>query len=180
MTFLDKLTEDQRETIISLPYRAGLWVSRSDAEGGAEAEAKELQALSGIVHAFAEEMFGSEVMQHIMSATLKKKDQWPRWAEKIAAVPEDCRIAVDVIAEYGDLKDVNVFRNHLMEIGEAVALAFREGPPRRSFLATLRARIAYSASRKAGKKKSFEQFMRISPGERKALAALAESLGASY
>lgn len=180
MTFLDKLTEDQRENLVSLPYRAGLWVSRSDGEGGAAAEEKELQALSGIIHAFAEEMFGSEVMQHIMSATIREKDKWPGWAGKVDSVPDDCRAAVEVIAEYGDVKDVNVFRNHLMEIGEAVAMAFQEGPQRRSFLASLSARLAYSASRKAGNKKSFEQFLRISPGERRALGKLAEALGTAY
>src|SRR5688572_231681 len=99
MSFLDSLTPDQRKIIVSLPYRVGLWVSDSDNSGGEEANANEVQALSNILHGFAEEMFGSETMQYIMSETLAKRDQWQEWSKDVAAVPSDCRLAIDVLKE---------------------------------------------------------------------------------
>lgn len=181
MTFLDQLTEDQRNTIISLPYRVGLWVSDADKDGGVEATQHELQALSNIIHGFAEEMFGSETMQHIMSQTLAQKARWAEWKGNIKSVPEDCRIAVDIISEHTDPKDVAVFRMQLMEIGEAVAVAFHENDRSSRFTAY----IAYISSQ-FGKKaqrwraRSFNDFLRISINEHKALITLEKALGAAY
>jgi hypothetical protein len=181
-TFLDRLTPDQRNTIVSLPYRVGLWVSDSDSSGGDEASRHERQVLSNIIHGFTEEMFGSEVMQHIMSATLAHKDQWPAWAAKISSVPEDCGISIKVMRDYAEPKDITVFCNHLMEIGEAVAMAFREDM---AFGALVRARLSYILSKfkkKPGRlhNRSFQDYVRISGSEHKALATLAKALGATY
>ena len=180
MSILERLTPDQKNTLVSLPYRAGLWISQSDSSGGEEAEREELQALSNIIHAFAEEMFGSENMQRIISATLTNKDQWPRWAENVKSVPTDCRLAIDVIAEYGDPKDVNVFRTHIMEIAEAVALAFQESYPE-SLIGRLKAYLAWRSSlrKKIISVQSFEEFLRISDSERNALYTLAQALKAA-
>lgn len=183
MTFLERLTPDQRETVISLPYRVGLWVSQSDSSGGAEAEQQELQALSSIIHGFAEEMFGSETTQRIISGTLAHRDKWPQWAQRTSGVPDDCRFVVDLMQDYTDAKDVNAFRNHLMEIGEAVALAFRERSSS-SFIHVLGRYLAYTFSggnkSAKGPRRSFSEFLRISASERKALMSLAHSLGTTY
>ena len=183
MTFLNRLTPDQKDTLISLPYRVGLWVSQADSSGGSESDAREQQALSAILHGFAEEMFGSETMQHIISGTLAAKDRWPDWAGRVQDVPQDCQFALDLVTEFADAKDANVFRNHLMEIGEAVAMAFREDNSS-SFLDMLRQYLAFHfgarAKKSTGPKRSFSEFVRISPRERKALMALAQALGTSY
>jgi hypothetical protein len=184
MTFLDQLSFDQKEMLISLPYRVGLWIGRSDMTGGDKAEEKELNALSSIIRGFAEEIFGSENMQHIISGTMARKEQWPVWAKDINSVPEDCRMAVEVMAQHTDAKDVRVFRNHLMEIGEAVALAFHENMLPDSFLGKAKIYLNYyfSGFKKGpkGRKRSFDEYLRISPVERKALNMLAKSLGTDF
>ncbi len=181
MSFLDQLTADQRDIVVSLPYRVGLWVSDSDKSGGGDANLQEMQALSGIIHGFADEMFGSEVMQHIISETISKKARWGEWAKHVDDVPEDCRFAVDVLKEKTSSKDVNAFRNHLMEIGEAVAMAFHEeqgkGITFSAYITYMSGKLFGRRGRSAG---SFSDYMRISVSEHRALGALAQSLGAPY
>lgn len=181
MSFLDQLTAAQREMVVSLPYRVGLWVSGSDLVGGGDASQKELQALTAVLHGFAEETFGSETIQRIISETLKHKDKWNFWATQMDSVPEDCESAIDLMRDYSDLKDVNAFRSHLMEIGEAVALAFQE----EASSLWLVSYIAYwkfsmRKGRASRRKKSFREFLRISVGEHRALRALARALGTAY
>ena len=183
MTFLNQLTPEQKDTLISLPYRVGLWVSQADSSGGDESDAREQQALSAILHGFAEEMFGSETMQHIISGTLAAKDRWPVWAGRIDDVPHDCQFAMDLITEFADAKDAAVFRNHLMEIGEAIALAFREDVSLtmiQSFKQYLAFLFAAPKKKSTAPRRSFSEFLRISPSERKALSTLAQALGTTY
>jgi hypothetical protein len=182
MPFFESLTHDQRENIISLPYRVGLWVSRCDDTGGDQSDIQETRALHSILYAFAEDMFGSEDMQKVMSATLSRKDDWQKWGAELKSVPADCEAAINVINEH-DRKDANVFRNHLIEIGEAVALAFHE-EIQTSFVKRLKMYFEFISAKSKRKStrgpQTFDEYTRISDSERKALSALAQSLGALY
>jgi len=57
MNFLDQLTEDQRTLLVSLPYRAGLFVSQSDNAGGDDSDDAEMQALDNIITGYSQEIF---------------------------------------------------------------------------------------------------------------------------
>ena len=178
MSLLDEVTETQKQILISLPYRVGLWISKSDTTGGSAATQQELQVLSNIINGFTEEVFGSELMQFIMSATVDGQDRWPDWAENLASVPDDCALAVDVLRQHAGEKDAHAFQVHMMEIGTAVALAFREyehmGP-----LERLMMYVSYFTSGAAGRK-TLEEFLAVSRAERKALNTLAGALGTTY
>lgn len=187
MSFLTDLSPEKREMLASLPYRVGVWVSQSDSVGGSESEAQEEQALSNILHAYAEEIFGSETVQHIISATIARKDEWPKWRQNMGEVIVDCRYALDILAEASvEKKEISAFRQHLMEIGEAVALAFREGgDDEMNFMERVEILIAFLRARmramKAGQPhKAYSEFVNISPGERRALQTLAEALKTQY
>lgn len=185
MSFLDQLTPDQREFVVSLPYRVGLYVSQSDKSGGDESDEKEMQALSNILQGYAQEIFGAETVQYVISETVAKKDQWGRWGAKVDAVEADCHRAVDVLSELVDPKEVSAFKQHLMEIGEAVALAFREVGDDMPFLDRLKFYFYYfrGKSRAAKQKRiymSFDEFLNISLDERKALNKIANALNVSY
>lgn len=180
MSFLETLTPDQRNIIVSLPYRVGLWVSDSDSSGGDEANTHEIQALSNILHGFAEEMFGSETMQYIMSETLNRKEDWSNWSKSVGEVPQDCRFAIDVLKEKTSSKDVNAFRNHLMEIGEAVAMAFHEEQTRWGISAYIAYTLGKFKKTRASSVASFQDYLRISVNEHRALHTLAGALGTAY
>lgn len=181
MSFLDILTISQKETLISLPYRAGLWVSQSDESGGSAADEEELQVLSNILHGFTHEIFGSETMQYIMRETVARQDQWESWGADLSSVLDDCAIAVDVLILHTDPKDVHAFQNHIMEIGQAVALAFREYDE-----AGAVEKLSLWLSYNLGQFKAMlfkkphvpkQEFFNISGSERKALWALSNALG---
>lgn len=182
MNFLDKINANHKDMIVRLPYRVGLWVSRSDVSGGPESEAHELQALSNIIHGFSEEVFGSETIQYIMHETIKRKNEWERWGDGLERVPDDCRKAIDVMREFADEKDANAFKVRLLEIGEAVALAFREDDvdkPVSKFSALGRYAIYKLTAKGKNKAQSFEEFLNVSAGERKALEAISDALEAA-
>ena len=181
---LEKMTEDERALIISLPYRAGLWVSLSDDTGGDEAADKELTALANIIAGFSSQVFGSELLQYVMNETLKYKDRWPEWSKKLEAFPSECENALDILYQYVDDKDVTAFSQRLMEIGEAVAVAFREYEDE-TFVNQLRIYGSYIMSRLRAKftkepERSFDQYLSISISERKALTTMANSLKIRY
>jgi hypothetical protein len=176
MTFLDKLTPDQRNLVIRLPYRIGVWVSQSDTSGGREADESERQALSNILHAFAEDLFGSEMLQYIMSETIRQKNDWPSWNVQVDLVPGECGDAITLVREFGEPKDVKAFKNHLMEIAGAVALAFHEEDSSRSFLAAIGLYVSHLFSRSGRKRRRFSDFLNVSTSESEALVAIADAL----
>lgn len=184
MSFLENLTPDQRSMLVTLPYRVGLYVSQSDVAGGEEADERELLTLSNILGAYAGEVFVSETVQHIIRVTLEQKDDWPHWRAEIGNVEGDCRRAVDVLSGFVDEKEVSAFKQYLMEVAEAVALAFREVQDL-SFFARLRLKGLYYRNKWQAKRfsmsyKSFDEFLNISADERKALEGLAQALDINY
>jgi hypothetical protein len=185
MSIPEQLSESEKANIISLPYRVGLWVSRSDAAGGSEADEQELTALANIIDGFAGEVFGSELVQHIMSATLARRGEWASWADNIGDIPKDCRTAAEALAAHVELREVAAYTARLMEIGEAVALAFREQEepdtlPRKISAYSTYGLLKLKARLKKRSCKSFEEFLNISTAERKALEKLAAAMGTAY
>lgn len=182
---LERLTDNQKNIIVSLPYRVGLWVSVSDMSGGQEANARELEALHNILHGFAEQVFGAEEIQYIISETLRQKEQWPVWDKQIRTVLKDCQDALDILSSHMDEKGLEAFRSYLIEIGEAVALSFREREEPGSSLSKLKAYLGFKldqmrSTRARVKAMGFEEYLNISPAERKALDELAGALGTQY
>jgi hypothetical protein len=181
MSFLKLLSRDQRVKITSLPYRVGLWVSLSDSGGGVEAEARERQVLENIIAGFTQEVFGSESVQHIMAETLAQKDKWPDWAAKPGNVLEDCRQSLVILGDHIEPKELNAFCRRLLEIAEAVALAFGEGEGQGLKHQILTSAEYYSEwffVRLKGKDfMSLERYRRISRAEREALRELSFALG---
>jgi hypothetical protein len=179
MNFLDKLTSTQRQVLVRLPYRVGLWISQSDSSGGPEADERERQTLYSLLHGFSEDMFGAEAIQYIMSETLRHKEEWPNWGDNIDMVPGECRDAIELMRENAESKDAKAFKTHLLEIAEAVAGAFRE--ENISAFSIVGTYVSYMfMSRKKGRRnKSFDEFLNISPRERKALSAITKALEAA-
>lgn len=184
MSFLHNLSPEDREMLISLPYRVGYWISQSDTSGGDDSDEEELQALSNILNGYAGEIFVCETVQVIISNTVRAQEQWPKWRENVGDVPEDCKRAIYILTQAVDEKEVNAFKQHIMEVGEAVALAFRELEDH-SFIAQMKLKMEYRKLESAAKKrgvhyKTFEEFLNISPAERIALEWLAKALNINY
>ena len=121
----------------------------------------------------------------MISETVSRKKDWPRWAEQISSVEGDCHQAIDLLSEMVDEKEVSAFKNYLVEIGESVALAFREYDASVPVWEKLRIYyLYYSGKAKAAKRKmqykSFDEFLNISFAERRALNKIAAALNTIY
>ncbi|MBK6895391.1 MAG: hypothetical protein IPH06_02210 [Alphaproteobacteria bacterium] len=184
MSFLNQMDPDDRDMVVSLPYRVGLRVSKSDDTGGNESDEQEMQALSSILSGYAQEVFGSETVQYIISETISKRNKWPEWSGTLEKVEDDCHKAIDVLSSVVDQKEVNAFKQHLIEIGESVAMAFRE-QQNLGMIAKLKLFMDYKKDKKlaAQKKisvKTWDQFLNISAHERRALRSIAGALNITY
>ncbi len=185
MNFLDELTPEQRTLLVSLPYRVGLYVSRSDNTGGDDSDEAELKALDDIITGYSQEVFGAETVQYVISETVRRKSEWASWSENLGDIGSECHRALDVLYEAVDEKEVNAFKHHLLEIGESVALAFREYGNSTPFIDKLKVYIIYQIESFNAKKrgipyKNWEQFINISLDERKALRSVAMALDTVY
>ncbi|MFP4314405.1 MAG: hypothetical protein ACLFR0_08780 [Alphaproteobacteria bacterium] len=184
MSFLDTLPAADRELLISLPYKVGVWLSHVDERGGEEADQEEKDALASIINGFTRDVFGSEVVQYIMTETLENKDKWKKWSEQCDNIHQECQRAIDILNEAVEEKEVSAFKRRLIEIAEAVALAFREYDDLK-FITKLKIYLLYYKERyKAAKQnqsfKTLDQFLNISLKERRALYALAHTLDVYY
>jgi len=185
MSFMDQFLPDERTLLVSLPYRVGLYVSESDRSGGDESEEAEMQALSNIIIAYSQEVFGAETAQYIISETVSRKREWFEWSNDLDMVEVECHRAVDVLSNAVDVKEVNGVKRCLMEIGEAVALAFREYDETVSIVEKIKIYISYMQSRTQAAKlgiiaKEWDQFINISMEERDALQKVAQALDTRY
>lgn len=121
-----QFSKDDELTLISLPYRVGLFVSFSDTSGGFEAQEAELQSLSNILREFAEDYCKSEFSQKVLMETLRVRHLWPSWSQGVETVPEQARHIVDQLEVHFDDRALRAFKEVLVDIAMAVAMAFRE------------------------------------------------------
>lgn len=178
---LKRFTDEERKLIAALPYRAGLWVSLSDQEGGNEAHESELRALESLIAGYSEDFCKSPLVEEIIHLTITHKGEWPSWKKDIEAVPGECRQAINLLAGEVDAKDISSFKHTIMEIAHTVAMAHREMGDKislsdrlwiygRFWLARLRAAIGRT------KAPDFIDMLNISRAEQTVLNALAEAL----
>ncbi len=164
-------SEGDREKMIALPYRIGLFVSHADTTGGWEAQEAEMQSLNNILRSFTEDFCKSEFVQGLLMQTLASRAQWPGWSHQLDSVPAECVAAMYDLRGVLDKKHLAAFQEMMMEIAFAVAQAFREArqvsqEPKGSWL-----NLILGKPRKA----RFEH-MSISATERAALHSLADAL----
>ena len=112
--------------LVSLPYRVGLYLSFSDTSGGFEAQEAEMQSLSNILREFAEDFCKSEFSQKVLMETLRQRAQWPSWSNAVENVPEEARHITDLLEIHFDDRALRAFKEVLVEIALAVAMAFHE------------------------------------------------------
>jgi hypothetical protein len=181
MAYLDQFSADEKNLLISLPYRAGLWVSASDATGGHTADEKELEALAKSIQGLSQGMFESALVHEVMAETFLHRAEWPVWAKNYGVTPDDCKRAIALMqARKVPPRDVDAFRRMLMQIGLEVARAFREYDRNEPFSHRLVRQISILVDSffgaLQGEKHVSEDILNISYSEDIALNALAMAL----
>lgn len=130
--FLEALNEDEKELIVSLPYRAGVWVSLSDEKGEGAARAQELKTIETVIARLSKGMFASAFVHEVMAETHARRDRWPAWSLQVGTVPEDARAAVHILIDKVMPPDAEAYVQTVMNIAYETAYAFREYDPHAS------------------------------------------------
>ncbi|MBL4589680.1 MAG: hypothetical protein JKY11_06360 [Alphaproteobacteria bacterium] len=181
MIDFSNLTASEKELIVRLPYRVGVWISESDDLGGEDADLIEQQALIVIITAYVEDFCKTEFVQRVMEQTVAHKAEWSSWHENIDTVPDECRKVMHFLSGKIPDKEIMAFRANLTEIGYSVAMAYREFDDEASFTIRIQTYLRLwlervSALIKGDVVQSQDEFLNISASERIALERLSEVL----
>ena len=181
MAYLEQFGERERTLLLSLPYRAGLFIGEADKAGGKDASSAEQQALQSIVTGFVEDFCKSEFVEELMRGTLAMKNEWPGWHKNVQYVPDDCRKAINFLSKKLEAKEVMAFKANLIEIGMAVAMAYCEygddTPWHEKFM--MHSRFYYErwqAKRNKQPSLTLTESLNISVVEQRAIKALSNAL----
>lgn len=166
-------SEADRQKMIALPYRIGLFVSHADTTGGWEAQEAEMQSLNHILRSFTEDFCKSEFVQGLLMRTIAARGDWVRWSHHLDSVPAECVAAMYDLRGVLEPKHIAAFQDMMMEIAFAVAQAFHESGPSE----TPEPKLGW-IERLMGKTKKAARFdhLAISENERAALGRIADAL----
>lgn len=175
-----EFSHEEEGTLVSLPYRVGLYISFADTSGGFEAQEAEMQSLSNILREFAEDYCKSEFSQKVLMESLRVRHLWPTWSQNVENVPEEARHITDLLEMHFDDRALRAFKEVLVDIAMSVAMAFKEddtgsraSAPRLSVFGAFLERFVGGA---IGKKSDPLAHMNISKNERIALARLCRAM----
>lgn len=129
MTDFSKLSPEEQNLIISLPYRVGIWISNADDNTKSRMDDKrEHQALelviSRMVASHRKMPFAATAMKEVQ----KNKSLWPDWSQKAdeQAVLQDTQKAIEVCRQKLPSAALKQYKQAVWHIGLAVAQAYGE------------------------------------------------------
>ena len=123
---LAQLSPDDERRLISLPYRAGLYVSFCDVTGGWEAQDREIQSLTAILQEFANDFYQTEFTQKILLETMAERPHWLSWARDVNGLPAEVGGMMKILSSIMDDAEFQAFACVMLDIALSVAMAFRE------------------------------------------------------
>jgi hypothetical protein len=182
---IETFPDDIRRLLVRLPYRAGYYISASDKTGGEESTEQEMIALENLVTYYVEDTIKSEFAQEVMIETLNARRDWENWRDGIETFPEECVKVFAFLADKIDRRDEFAFKNNLLEIGVAVAMAYREFDKVQNLAGKIEVYFALLFKRikallTGEKMQSFDVLLNISREEKAALNLLADTLQIPY
>ena len=116
----------EKDLIIKLPYRVGLWISRADDKIGFFDEEVERGRLEAVIERVAKHHETSPFVRNILANTLNRADQWPDWAAELDTILADCKAGLKIVKAQSSEEDVKTYRVVLMQTAVCVAEAFQE------------------------------------------------------
>lgn len=176
---LAQLSPEDERTLISLPYRAGLYVSFCDVTGGWEAQDREIQSLTSILQEFASDFYQTEFTQKILLETMAARGEWLSWARDVNALPDEATGMMKTLSAIMDDAEFQAFASVILDIALSVAMAFREQADEPATTHDKPGAIRQLIGRMMGGKADGDPFLHtnISERERGALKTLGSALG---
>ena len=129
MANLSNFTPEERELIISVPYRVGIWISDADnCEKSKFDDKRERQALELAIARMAKSHkkmpFAAEIMRDVEA----NKSKWDVWNQKTAEndVLQDIQKAIELCRNKTSKAELSQFKQAVWNVGMIVAQAFGE------------------------------------------------------
>lgn len=126
MSFLEVFTAEEKSLIVSLPYRAGIWVSMADEKGAGAGRVRELKKIQSVIGHLSEGMFASAFVHEVIVETQARHEEWPLWALQTGTVTDDARRAVILLQTKMMPQDAEAYVQTVMTVAYETAYAFRE------------------------------------------------------
>lgn len=128
MSYFGDFQSEELSLILSIPYRAGVWVSHIDDVTGTSRDdhredivlEKTLRKIKGKVDP---ESFVSEIIQEILT----HKSEWAFWEERALDVLDDIPKAVKLVRDRLPASEAVSYQKCIFHIAKTVALAVGEG-----------------------------------------------------
>lgn len=182
MGILSQLSEDKALAIISLPFKAGLWVSHADDIEGEADDANEIKAIERGVPALAALHGESRLVQDVASEIIRLKGDWSQWEEACFYVVKQAPdVMHDIQTEFGTA-EARHYRLFTMELGKMVAQAHSElsafdameEDKKEGFLSNMVGKLVGGISAMKDDESGYPA--NISPSEKSALSQLSSAL----
>lgn len=122
-----QLSPADEELLVSMPYRIGLYVSHADVTGGWDAQDSEIQSLTAILRDYSNDFCKTEFSQKVLMDCLASRSKWPSWSYAVDDVPSQIGQIITTLESMLSEKELRGFCDVLIDVGLAVAMAFREG-----------------------------------------------------
>lgn len=126
MTTLSTFDDNEQALLISLPYKAGMYVSHAEDEEGEQDDEKEMRALEHCLKSIAKLHEDRPFVYAVTTATLSERDQWNMWADDSFKAPEDAKKVMAILRAKSTPKDFKQYRSMIMQISATVARAYGE------------------------------------------------------
>jgi argonaute-like protein implicated in RNA metabolism and viral defense len=123
------MSASESDLIVKLPFRVGLWMSRTDDAPGLLDDKLERAKLKDVITKVAKFHESSSIVRTTLAKTLSQAGKWADWSAGLDTVLADCETGLQVIKAQGGEEDMKVYRAVLMQTAICVAEAFQEELP---------------------------------------------------
>lgn len=126
MVDLGVFSLEEKDLLVSLPYRVGVWISHVDDDGDEQADDKEIQAIKKVIQVTGKRHDDDTAIDDIARQCLLAEGMYDVWARQTSSILSDAKIAIELLRSRVSVSEAEDYGVFLMEIGTSVAKAFRE------------------------------------------------------
>ena len=126
MTHLSVFSDDEKETLVRLPYHVAVFISRADNAQSDEETEDEINAFKRIVKVLPNLYEGIPLIQEIFSETHARQEEWGGWDDKSLVVQEKCSEAMSYLKQKAEPEEASAYARAVHEVADTVARAVAE------------------------------------------------------
>lgn len=127
MPYFSDFNREELSLILSIPYRAGVYLSHADDVAGCDRDdAKEQAVLEKTMKALHAKVDGKTLAAGILDDILSHKDHWPVWGAEADSVLQDVPRAVRLIHDRLPDSELTLYKKCVFQVAKAVAMAANE------------------------------------------------------